>query len=215
MGLFDAGARRHQPATVHERVLTVPNAVSGARLLALPVFVWLVLGPERHGVAFALLAVVATSDWIDGYLARRLDQASRLGAVADPLIDRALLVTTAITLLLAGLVPALLVVAIVARDVVLVSASFALFGAVPPMRVNRTGKTATAALLAALPLFLLGGAVVGASGRWVVAVAWVLAVAGVALYYVAGAHYARAAWHLRRAGAAGGGPARGRRGPAR
>lgn len=202
MGLFDAGARREHPATAHQRVLTVPNLVSGVRLLGLPVFVWLALGPQRYGLAFGLLAVIAASDWIDGYLARRLDQASRLGAVIDPLIDRALLVTTAVTLMLARLVPWPLVALIVARDVVLMGASFALYGAVPPVRVNRTGKTATAALLVALPLFLLG-AVVDAGQGAVTGVAWALAVLGVGLYYVAGAYYARAAWRLRATPSAG------------
>ena len=214
MGLFDAGARRARPATVQDRVLTVPNAVSGLRLLALPVFVWLVLGPQRYGAAFALLAVLATSDWIDGFLARRLDQASRLGAVVDPLIDRALLVTAAVTLLLAGLMPWPMVALIVTRDVALVSASFALFGAVPRLRVSRTGKTATAALLAALPLFLLA-AFVGAGGEAVTGGAWALAAVGVGLYYVAGAQYARAAWQLRRERSGGASPQSGGAGPAR
>lgn len=197
MGLFDAGARPDQPAAVQRRALTVPNAVSGLRLLAAPVFVWLVVGPGRYEVAFWLLAVVSATDWLDGYLARRLDQVSQLGVVIDPLIDRTLLVVAALTLLWEGLVPWPLVALIVVRDVALVTASFALFGAVPPIRVKRTGKTATACLLAAFPVFLLGAFAWG--GQEVAHVAaWVFAVVGVGLYYVAGAQYAVAAWRLRR-----------------
>lgn len=199
MGLFDAGARPGRPVTVRRRVLTVPNAVSGLRLLAVPVFVWLVLGAGRYTAAFWLLAVIAASDWVDGYLARRLDQASHLGAVIDPLIDRALLVAVGVTLLVEGLAPWPLVALVVIRDVALMGASFALFGAVPPIKVKRTGKTATAFLLAAFPLFLL------AAVDWVGqaaagGLAWGLAVAGLALYYVAGGQYAVAAWRLRRHG---------------
>lgn len=201
MGLFDAGARSDQPAAVQRRVLTVPNGVSGLRLLAAPVFVWLVVGAGRYDVAFWLLAVVSTTDWLDGYLARRLDQVSQLGVVIDPLIDRALLVVAGLTLLWEGLVPWPLVALMVVRDAALVSASFALFGAVPPIRVKRTGKTATACLLGAFPVFLLGAFEWGGQGSARV-VAWVLAVAGVSLYYVAGAQYAGAAWRLRRDGSA-------------
>lgn len=197
MGLFDAGARPGQAATVHDRVLTVPNAVSALRLLGLPVFAWLVLGPGRYDAAFWLLAAVAATDWLDGYLARRLDQVSRLGAVMDPLIDRALLVTAALTLLVEGLVPAWLVALVVVRDVALVAASFALFGAVPPIPVNRAGKTATASLLAAFPSFLLMAFPWAGQGAAEV-VAWLLALVGVVAYYVAGAQYAVAAWRLRR-----------------
>lgn len=201
MGLFDAGARPDQPAIVQRRVLTVPNAVSGLRLLAAPVFVWVVVGAGRYHIAFWLLAVVSTTDWLDGYLARRLNQVTRLGVVIDPLIDRTLLVVAALTLLWEGLVPWPLVVLIVARDVALVSASFALFGAIPPIRVKRTGKVATACLLTAFPLFLLG-AVAWAGQDVAEGAAWVLAVLGVGLYYVAGVQYAVVAWRVRRDGTA-------------
>jgi cardiolipin synthase len=204
LGLFDAGARPDRPATVRHRVLTVPNAVSGLRLLAVPVFVWLVLGAGRYAAAFWLLAAIAASDWVDGYLARRLDQASRVGAVIDPLIDRTLLVAVGVALLLEGLAPWPLVVLVVVRDVALMGASFALFGAVPPIKVKRTGKAATACLLTAFPLFLL--AAIDWAGQAVAGgLAWGLAVAGLALYYVAGGQYAVAAWRLRRDGASAGG----------
>lgn len=197
MGLFDAGARSDRPATVHERVITLPNAVSALRLLALPVFGWLVLGAGRYAAAFWLLAAIAATDWVDGYLARRLDQVSRLGAVMDPLIDRALLITAAVVLLLEGLVPLTLAVLVVARDVVLLAASFALFGAVPPIAVSRSGKFATACLLAAFPSFLLAGVAWPGRGLFEM-LAWALATAGVVAYYVAGAQYAVAAARLRR-----------------
>src|SRR3954468_14340966 len=69
-------------------VWTVPNAVSFLRLLGVPVFLWLVLGPEADGWALALLAAPGVPDYLDGYLARRLQQTSRLGEVLDPVADR-------------------------------------------------------------------------------------------------------------------------------
>ena len=197
LGLFDAGARSERPVTIHDRVATLPNAVSVLRLLGLPVFVWLVVGAGRYDVAFWLLVAIGATDWLDGYLARRLDQASRLGVVMDPLIDRALLVTAALTLLVEGLVPLALVAAVVLRDVVLVAASFALFGAIPPIPVSRIGKFATASLLAAFPSFLLA-AIAWAGSDVFDVVAWALAMIGVVAYYVAAGQYAVAARRLRR-----------------
>jgi cardiolipin synthase (CMP-forming) len=62
---------------------------------------------------------VATTDWVDGYVARRFDQVTKLGRIMDPLVDRALLATAAVTLLVAGILPWWVLLAIVARDVLL------------------------------------------------------------------------------------------------
>jgi len=197
MGLFDAGRRPGAQETVHERVLTAPNAITAVRLAGLPVVAWLVLGADAPLAAFWVLAAIAATDWVDGYVARRFDQVSRVGQVVDPLVDRLLLITAALTLLAAGLLPWPLVALLVGRDVVLLATSFALFGAVPPIPVNRAGKVATAALLTGLPGLLLG------AGDWAGAepvrlLAWALLVVGALAYYVAGVQYAVAAWRLRR-----------------
>ncbi len=197
MPLFDAGARAGSER-VHERLLTLPNVITAVRLLGLPVFVWLVLGPGRHLVAFWLLAVIAATDWVDGYVARRFDQVSRIGKLVDPLVDRLLLGTAAITLLVAGLLPWPLLAAIVLRDVVVLGASLALFGGVPPIPVSRVGKAATALLMMGVPGFLLAG-VDWAGAPVVLVVAWVATVAGIIAYYVAAARYGRVALAIRRA----------------
>lgn len=197
MRLFEAGARGDGAETVHDRVWTVPNAVTALRLAGLPLFVWLVLGPAWLAAAFWTLAVVASSDWVDGYLARRLDQVSRLGKILDPLVDRAVLATAGLTLLVAGVVPAWLVAAVVARDVLLLGGALLLFGRIPPIPVTRTGKFATANLLAAFPSFLL------AAIEWFgqAAFAWLavlLSAVGLGAYLVATGQYVRAGLRLAR-----------------
>lgn len=190
--LFDAGAREGQPQTVHERVWTVANAITFARLLGLPLFVWLMLGPAAYGLATLTLGVVAATDWIDGYVARRFDQVTRLGKLLDPVIDRALLATAALTLLAVGFLPPVVVVAVVGRDVILLGAAVLLFNGVPPVPVSRAGKVATACLLVGIPAFLL------ANMDWIGAalaavIAWLFTVVGIAGYWYAGYGYARAA----------------------
>lgn len=199
---FDWGSRPDRPAVEHERVLTLPNAITAVRLFALPGFVWLVLVADALALGLVVLVVVAMTDWVDGYLARRLDQVTKLGRILDPVVDRVLIVTAALTLLAAGMLPAWLVVLVVARDVVVVGGAVLYFGGVPPLKVTRLGKTATASLLVALPAFLL--VEMGIPGRGAVQlVAWLAAGAGVVAYYVAGVQYARqlrALRHERRPG---------------
>lgn len=181
---------------VHHRTLTTANAISVLRLLGLPLFVWLLLGREALGAAFAVLSAVAATDWVDGYVARRFDQVTRLGQVLDPLIDRLLILVVAASLLVAGLVPWWLVALVVGRDLALAAGALAVFGGIPPIPVTRIGKAATAALLVALPGFLLGH-IDWPGAQAILAGSWVLAVAGAAAYYVAGAQYVQAARDMR------------------
>src|SRR5690606_16206416 len=81
------------------RIVTIPNAISAARLLCVPLFLWLLWGAEERVGAAWLLAVLGASDWVDGYIARRFDQGSELGKVLDPTADRALLLAGAVALL--------------------------------------------------------------------------------------------------------------------
>lgn len=189
---FEWGKRGDTAPVVHERVLTAANAISLLRLLGLPVFVWLMLGPRAYGTALAVLAVVGSSDWVDGYVARRFDQVTRLGKVLDPLIDRLLVITVGVTLLLAGMIPWWLVLLIAGRDVALIIGALVVFRGIPTIPVTRTGKAATGALLLALPGFLVGhmdwrGAPV------FLAASWAMATLGVIAYYVAAGQYVRAA----------------------
>ncbi len=192
MRLFDAGRRAGGDEVVHDRVLTAANGITLVRLIGLPLFVWLMIGPAAYGKAFGVLSAVAATDWVDGYVARRFDQVTRLGQLIDPLVDRALLATVGLTLTALRIMPWPVIVLIVGRDVLLLGIGAVLFRGLPPIPVNRTGKFATANLLIGIPGFLLGrmdwpGALPFRYG------AWGFTAVGIVAYYLAGIHYARAA----------------------
>jgi cardiolipin synthase len=195
--LFNVGARPGRER-VHDRTLTVPNVITAVRLAGLPLFAWLVLGPQRLVIAFWVLVAIATTDWIDGYVARRFDQVSRVGKLVDPLVDRLLLATAVITLMVAGLLPWPLVALILIRDIAVLGISLVWFGGVPPIPVSNTGKLATALLMVGVPAFLLAG-VEWPGTAVVTGVAWSATVAGIVIYYLAGFRYGRVARAIRRA----------------
>lgn len=142
-----------------DRVLTWANGVTAVRLACIPVFVLLLVdGGRRHSVAAAiLLAVLGSTDWVDGQLARRLQQVSTVGKVLDPLADRLLLVVAALSIIAVGAVPLWVAAVFLAREVV-VAAGFLFVAARHGQRmdVSLAGKAGTFALMTALPLFLLG-----------------------------------------------------------
>jgi cardiolipin synthase (CMP-forming) len=173
---------------VTDRVVTLPNALSLARLLGVPLFLWLVLN-EHDAAAVALLMVSGFTDWLDGKIARRWGQMSRLGQLLDPAADRLYILATLIGLTIRDIVPLWLTLGLVARDVVL-----ALFLPVlrrhgyGPLPVSFLGKAATFNLLSGFPLLLLG------EGESLVseiahAFGWAFAIWGTALYWWAGVLY--------------------------
>lgn len=178
------------------RILTVPNVLSFARLLGVPVFLWLILVPEADGWAFCLLAVAGASDWVDGYLARKLDQRSELGVILDPLADRLYIAATLLGLALRELIPWWLVGILVARELFLLTL-------LPRIRrsgrlalpVTYVGKSATFCLLWGFPLLLLGG--LPTFGAAALAFGWAFALWGTYLYWWAGLRYAQQAFDLR------------------
>ncbi len=172
-----------------DRIWTVPNALSLIRLLGVPVFLWLLLGPEEDGWAVAILMVSGFTDWLDGKLARWLDQSSRLGALLDPAADRLYIVSTLIALALREIVPLWLVALLVGREVVLALALLVLrlYG-YPPLQVHYLGKAATLLLLYAFPGLLLADG----TGWLAIAIepfAWAFTIWGTALYVLAGLLY--------------------------
>lgn len=140
-----------------DRVLTVPNALSLLRLAGVPLFLWLLLGPQEDGWAVVVLAVGGFTDWLDGKLARVLGQYSRLGALLDPAVDRLYVLAALVALGLRDVVPWWAVAVLVARDLVLGVCVLVLrrrgYG---PFVVTYLGKAATFLLLYAFPLLLLG-----------------------------------------------------------
>lgn len=173
---------------VSTRVLTVPNLISFARLLLVPVFAVLLV--RRQDLwAFAVLAVSGASDWLDGVLARRLGQVSRLGQLLDPAADRLFILVTIVALAWRGVVPWWLVVALVARDVVLALMLLVLARAgEPPLPVHLAGKAGTFALLYAFPLLLLA-TWQGVLGTVATVLGWAFALWGVGLYWFSGVLY--------------------------
>lgn len=138
-----------------DAILTVPNAFTFARLLCLPLFLWLIFGPERRYAAAVLLAVLGATDWVDGYLARLLDQRSQFGRVFDPTVDRLLFIVALISMMMIGAAPIWFLLGILVREVLVAIAALWLAAqGVRTVQVSWWGKTATFGLLFALPLFL-------------------------------------------------------------
>ena len=173
-----------------DRVWTWPNALSVLRLMGVPLFLWLLLGPEADGWALVVLMVSGFTDWLDGKLARWFDQSSRLGALLDPAADRLYIVSTLIALAVREIVPVWLVAVLVGRELVLGLLLLVLrrYG-YPPLQVHYLGKAATLLLLYAFP-----GLLIAAGEGWVAAVAepiaWALTLWGTGLYVIAGVFYA-------------------------
>ncbi|MGD2061214.1 MAG: CDP-alcohol phosphatidyltransferase family protein [Acidimicrobiia bacterium] len=165
-----------------EDALTIPNAVSFVRLLGIPYFWYVLLGLERYGLAALLIFVIASTDWIDGYLARRLDQVSELGKALDPLADRLMIGSAIIGGLIAGILPLVIGVALLVREVVVGAAAIYL-GLVKreQIAVRTLGKTATFLLYGSIPSFYLLAADIA---PWLFGPpAWIAGVSGLVLYY--------------------------------
>ena len=101
------------------QVFNVPNSISLVRLALIPLFVWLIFVPEEYGWAGVLLGVIGATYWIDGYLARRLDQVTELGKFLDPLADRIAVVVAVIAGLIVGVLPAWFAVALIVRELLI------------------------------------------------------------------------------------------------
>jgi CDP-diacylglycerol--glycerol-3-phosphate 3-phosphatidyltransferase len=173
-----------------DRVWTVPNALSVLRLLGVPLFLWLLLGPHADGWAVVVLALSGVTDWADGKLARLLNQGSRLGALLDPAADRLYIVSALVALALREVVPLWVVVALLGRELVLGVMLLVLRAhGYPPLQVHYLGKAATFLLLYAFPTLLLAASSHGAVAAIAEPFAWALTIWGTALYLLAGVLY--------------------------
>ena len=145
-------------------MLTVPNALSALRLVCVPVFLALMLVAHRRDwfAAAVLLGALGATDWVDGFLARRLGQVTTLGKVLDPAADRLLLVTATVSTVVLGAVPVLVAAIALAREVV-VAGGFLYVAAAGGrrMEVRLVGKAGAFGLMCALPLLLAGHSDIG------------------------------------------------------
>jgi cardiolipin synthase len=176
-------------------IWTVPNAISALRLLGVPLFLWLVLGPEADVLALVLLMVSGFTDWLDGYLARKLNQTSRLGQILDPVADRLYILAVVVGLAVRDIIPWWVALILPLRDLLL-------WGLVPFLRtrgysalpVHFLGKAATFNLLYAFPLLFIGDGS-GAIATLGKVFGWAFAIWGIGLYWWAGLLYA---WQVRK-----------------
>ena len=181
--------------TRENRVWTLPNLLSLIRLAGVPVFLWLVLVPEADAWALGLLVLSGITDFLDGWLARKLNQTSVVGQILDPVADRLYILAVVVGLALRDIIPWWVALLLPLRDLLM-------WGRVPMLRtrgysalpVHFLGKAATFNLLYAFPLLLLGdGESVAATLAKVFG--WAFAVWGIGLYWWAGVLYA---WQVRK-----------------
>jgi len=159
------------------------------RLMGVPFFLWLILGAQADGLAILVLAVSGFTDWLDGKLARRWNQISRLGVLLDPAADRLYILATVIGLIIRGIVPLWFGVLLAGRDVLLAFSLPVLhrrgYG---PLPVHFLGKAATFNLLYAFPLLLLGDGS-GPFATLALVFGWAFAIWGTGMYWWAGILY--------------------------
>jgi len=178
------------------KVWTVPNLLSGLRLLGVPLFLWLVLGPEADWWALLVLVLSGVTDWLDGWLARRWQQITVLGALLDPVADRLYILAVVVGLALRDVIPWWVAVLLPVRDLMM------MMGLVPLLRtrgysalpVHFLGKAGTFCLLYAFPLLLLGDGD-GTLATLADVFGWAFAGWGIGLYWWAGLLYC---WQVRR-----------------
>jgi len=175
--------------TVSSRIATVPNALSFFRLLLIPVFLVLLLTHE-YLTALITLVVSSATDFVDGFVARKFNQVSRVGQLLDPAADRLFIFSTLIGLAWGGFVPWWLAGVIIARDVLLLVIGVMLANhGYGPLPVHHLGKMGTFALLFAMPVLVLA-ATFPSIDQIANPVGWAAALWGVFLYWWAGVIYA-------------------------
>lgn len=172
-----------------DRLLTVPNGLTLARLACLPLFLWLLFGREDRAAAAALLAVLGATDWCDGYIARHFDQESDVGRLLDPTVDRILFFVGVGGIVVVGGAPVWLCALVLLREVAVAATTLTVtaLGA-EPVHVTWYGKAGTFLLMFAFPLFLAGTTDLAVAHLFTAA-AWATALPGLALSYYAAASY--------------------------
>lgn len=186
---------------------TWPNLVTTVRLAVIPLYVWLLATTDHRAVAAWLLAALGATDWVDGYLARKLGQTSNVGKILDPVADRILVMTSVLSVAIVGAVPWWFALATLAREIV-VSGLTLILAALGAARIDVLwwGKVSTFALMTAYPLFLLtsvaGGGDLAAWQEGVRALTWAVGGGGLALAWVVLAGYVKPALTALRTGRA-------------
>ena len=144
-------------ATASSRVLTLPNLLSFARILLIPVFCALIVNETTTTAGILLFSVVVATDWVDGLVARRTGQVSELGKILDPVADRLAIAAGLIALVIRGAFPSWAAAAILVRDaVVLLAGALLLVRRRVRIDVRWIGKLGTFSLMTAIPMISWG-----------------------------------------------------------
>ena len=174
-------------------IVTIPNLVSGLRILAVPYFWYVLIGQDRVGLAAGLMFLIGASDWVDGYLARRLDQVSEFGKLLDPVADRLMIASALVAGLVAGVLPEVIGWPLLAREALVGIGTLVLAGrGLGKLEVRWLGKAATFALYGAIPSFYLTSADIL---PWLFGPpAWIAGIVGLVLYWYVGWQYIGDIW---------------------
>lgn len=178
------------PEGVFDNIWTLPNLFTLVRLLCLPLFLWLLFSQENRAGAAWLLAGLGSTDWVDGWIARRFDQTSEFGKVFDPTVDRLFFFVAVIAIIVDGSIPIWFAVAVLVREVLVggVIAFSTVFLKMERFGVTWLGKCATFLLMGAVPSFLIGSTDVWEAPFFAV-LAWVFGIPGLVLSYWTGIAY--------------------------
>jgi len=182
------GTHHPQPAT-HHGLWTVPNLVSGLRVLAVPYFWYVLVSQDRIALAAILIFIIGSTDWVDGYLARKLNQVSEVGKFLDPLADRLMIASALVGGLIVGALPGVIGWPLLIREMLVGVGTIALaLRGAGKLEVRFLGKASTFLLYGAIPSFYLTGADVE---PWLFGPpAWIAGVVGLLLYWYVGGQYA-------------------------
>jgi len=189
----DPAAPIGTPDNPSDAILTLPNVVTLARLLLIPLFLWLALGPENIAAAWVVGFVLGSTDWIDGRLARRYNQVSKLGIALDPFFDRLAVAAAAAVIIMLDLAPIWTVVVVLARDgLLLAMIPFLSAKGVPRPAVTWSGKAGSFGVMWAFGVWL-GAAIADPPLEWVQVLGWLCFIPGILFSYYAAYEYARMA----------------------
>jgi cardiolipin synthase len=169
-------------------LFTIPNLISALRLAGIGVFWWLLFGRDDPVAAGVLILVIGWTDWLDGVLARKLNQVSEIGKFLDPLADRLAIAAALVGGMIADVIPLWLGVALMVRE-----AGIALGALVLGVRLKQKlevrylGKLATFVLYGAIPSFYLAAG--GVAGDVFLYLGWIFGLIGLVLYYWVAVQY--------------------------
>nr|WP_051479022.1 CDP-alcohol phosphatidyltransferase family protein [Arthrobacter sp. H5] len=197
MRLIGAGGRPGQEAAELDTFWTIPNIITVVRFLGVPLFVWFIV-QQQYAAAVITLVVLGSTDWVDGYIARRFNQVSSVGKWLDPVADRTALIVIAITFVVDGVAPAWLVWTIVIPDTILILNALILFRGPLHLPVTNVGKIRTALLLVGSPMLLLHR-VPGFNQEWLIVTAHIILIIGCVGHLIAFYGYFTAAHRKYRA----------------